>query len=306
MCSRDPAEIEAVRNELFKAGIGAEIRNNPVAETLGIRGVELWVVRERDFFHAKLLCAEIKARTSGKGEGATAQPQAAASGQHHLNEPEPGEPELPNGDVNGSKPQHANEPPREELEQASSLLEKEIDEMLKRESQLVAEAASLRRKLEEMGKALAAARAALARETESRAAAEKVHAEKLSGLQSAVKHERQECQRQLKSRDDSLKATEKQLQTQQAAIVQLRDAMVALEQQQGANEKSLSEAREEAATQREARLAAEERAKAAAEAQKSLEQRLLEQKNLQQRMQAHIASISSMRSKLQAKRGAIV
>ena len=235
-----------------------------------------------------------------------AQPQAAPSGQPHPNEPEPGKSEPPNRDVNGSRSPHVNEPQREELEQASSLLEKEIDEMLKRESQLVAETASLRRRMEEMGQSLSAARAALARETESRAAAEKEHAEKLSGLQNAVKHERLEWERQLRSRDDSLKATENQLQTQQAAVVELRDTVVALEQQRGANEKSLSEAREEAVTQRKARLAAEEGAQAAAEAQKSLEQQLREQKDLQQRMQTHIASISSMRSKLQAKRVAIV
>ena len=58
--------------------------------------------------------------------------------------------------------------------------------------------------------------------------------------------------------------------------------------------------------QRQARLAAEERAKAATEAQKSLEKQLLEEKDLEHRMQAHIASISSLRSKLQAKRAAIV
>jgi chromosome segregation ATPase len=207
--------------------------------------------------------------------------------------------------VNGSNPKHANESQREELEQASSLLEKEIDEMIERESEVVTECASLRRKMKEMGQALAAARAALARENETRAAAEREHAKKLSGLQSALEHERHEWQRQLKSRDDSLKVSQKQLdaksqllQTHQAAIVELRDTMVALEQQRAASEKSLSEAREEAAMQREARLAAEERAKAAAEAQKSLEQQLLQEKDLEQRMQAHLASMSSLRSKL--------
>src|SRR6266700_674589 len=114
------------------------------------------------------------------------------------------------------------------LEKASSLLEKEIDDMLKRESELVTECASLRSKMEEMGQALAEARAALGRETESRAAAEREQAKKLSGLQSAMEHERHEWQRQLKSRDESLKVSQKQLdaksqllQPHQAAIVEL-------------------------------------------------------------------------------------
>ncbi len=268
MCSRDPAEVEALQNEFFKAGIAVATRSNPVAESLGIRAFELWVTDKQDFFTASKLYAEMR---------------------------------------------DANEPQREELEQASSLLEKEIDEMLKRESELVTECASLRSKMEEMGQALAEARAALARETESRAAAEREQAKKLSGLQSAMEHERHEWQRQLKSRDESLKVSQKQLdaksqllQTHQAAIVELRDTIVASEQQRAASEKSLSRASAEAAMEWQARLAAEERAKAAAEAQKSLEKQLLEQKDLEQRMLAHIASISSLRSKLQAKRVAIV
>jgi chromosome segregation ATPase len=229
--------------------------------------------------------------------------------------------------VNGGNSKQASEPQREELEQASSLLEKEIDEMLERESGLVADCASLRSKMKELGQALAEGRVAFARETESRAAAEREQAEKLSGLQSVLEcerakraraeeqfgRERHEWQQQLKSRDDSLKETQNQLdsksrllQTQQAAIVELRDRIVALELQRDADEKSLSGAREAAVMDREARRAAEERARVAAEAQKSLEKQLLEQKDLEQRMQAHIASIGSLRSKLQAKRVAIV
>ena len=313
MCSRDPAEIEALRGEFLKAGIAVATRNNPVAESLGISGVELWVTHERDFFTASKLFAEVRGRTTGKCGGTKAPLQAEGRKSHHLDGPEPGTAEPPNRGVNGSESRHTGEPQREELEQASSLLEKEIDEMLKRETELVTECASLRSKLEDIDQALAEARAALARETESRAAAEREQAEKLSGLESALEHERQEWQRQLKSRDDALMVRQKQLeaksqllQTHQAAIVELRDAIVALEQQRSVSEEVLSGAREEAAMEREARQAAEERARAAAEAQKSLEKQLLEQKDLEQRMRAHIASIGSLCSKLQAKRVTIV
>ena len=328
MCSPDPAEIEAVRNEFLKAGIAAETRNNPVAEAMGINGVELWVMDERDFFAASKLYAEMQDGTSGRCGGATAHPQAEAPDLSiSLDEPGAGEAERPNRGVNGGSSKHASEPQREELQQASSLLEKEIDEMLGRERELVGECASLRNKMRELDQALAEGRAAFARETESRAAAEREQAEKLSGLQSALEceraararvqeqvgRERHEWQQQLKCRDDALKETQKQLdaksqllQTQQAAIEELRDTILALEVQREAGEKSLSGAREEAIREREARLAAEERAGVAAEVQKSLEKQLLEQKDLEQRLQAHVASINSLCSKLQAKRVAIV
>jgi len=313
MCSRDSAEIEALRNEFLKAGIAVATRNNPVAESLGISGVELWVTHERDFFTASKLFAEMRGCTSGKCRGAAVPSQAETRDPHHSDQPEPGTAEPLNRGANGSDSKPSNEPQREEWEQASSLLEREIDEMLKRESELGTECASLRGKLKEMGQALAETRAALARETESRAATERDQAEKLSGLESVLEHERQESQRQLKSRDDALMVRQKQLeaksqllQTHQAAIVELRDAIVALEQQRSVNEEALSTAREEAAMEREARQAAEERAKAAAESQESLEKQLLEQKDLEEKMRAHIASIGSLCSKLQAKRVAMI
>jgi chromosome segregation ATPase len=328
MCSQDPPKIEAVKNAFLAAGIVAETRHNPVAEALGISGIELWVMDERDFFNASKLYAELQDRPSGRCAGATAFPRVEAPDlRADPKELEARRADRPNRGVKGSKSQPASEPQREELEQASSLLEKEVDEMLERESGLVAECASLRSKMKELDQALAEGRAAFARETESRAAAEREQAEKLSGLQSALECERAEraraqeqlgrkryeWQQQLNSRDDALKETQKQLdsksqllETQQAAIVDLRDTIVALERQRAADEKSLSGAREEAVMEREARLAAEERARVAAGAQKSLEKQLLEQKDLEQSLQAHVASMNSLCGKLQAKRVAIV
>ena len=328
MCSPDPAEIEAVKRAFLKAGIVTETRHNPVAEALGISGVELWVMDERDFFNASKLYGQIRDGTSGSCTAATTHPQAEAPDRCiRPAEPEAGRAERPNGGVHGSNSKHAAEPRREDLEQASSSLEKAIDEMLKRESDLAAECASLRSKVKELGQALAEGQAAFARETESRAAAESEQAEKLSGLQSALEcerakraraeeqlgRERHEWQQQVKSREDSLKETRKQLdsksqllQAQQAAMVELREEIVALELQRDAAEKSLSGARDEAIREREARLAAEERADVAAEAQRSLEKQLLEQMDLEQRMQAQVASMNSLCSKLQAKRVALV
>ena len=61
MCSQSRAEIEAVKDELTKAGIATETRNNPMAEALGVNGLELWVQDERDFFNAANLFARMQA-----------------------------------------------------------------------------------------------------------------------------------------------------------------------------------------------------------------------------------------------------
>ncbi len=324
MCSRDPAEVEAVKNEFLKAGINVETRNNPVAESLGMNFVEMWVMDERDFFAASQLYAQIQDRASGSCAVTTTPTQAKVPDLRIcMNELETVNAEQPAQDINATLPKPASGRQRQELEQASSLLEKEIDEMLERDNELAAECSSLRSKMKDLEHALAEGRAALARETESQAAAERAQAEKLSALQKALeceraqrahseeqlRRERHESQQQLKSRDDSLKETQKELEskarlihTQQAAMLELKGAIAALELKREEDQKALAGAHEEAAMEREARFAAEQRAEAAVEAHQSLETQLLQQKELEQRMQAHMASVNSLYSKLHAKR----
>ena len=60
MCAGNEKEIELVRKKLFEAGIASETRRHPVAQRLGVNGIELWVKNERDFFHASRLYTNLQ------------------------------------------------------------------------------------------------------------------------------------------------------------------------------------------------------------------------------------------------------
>src|SRR5262249_32597698 len=200
------------------------------------------------------------------------------------------------------------EPRREELKQASSLLEKGIAEMFRRESQLAEECASLRDKVEELSHALAEGQTALAREIESRVAAEKSQADQISALMSTLERERQKWQQQLKGRDDSLKTAQEKLnsvsrllQTQEAAAAALKEEMVSLEMQREEHKASLCNARTEALAEREARIAAEERAEKAVLAQASVEKKLGDRSELDKQIQIHVTNLASLLRRMDTK-----
>lgn len=167
MCSQDQTELDTVINELSKAGIAAETRNHPIAEALGVPGKEVWVPNERDFYNAAKLLARLQA------------PEPFAEG---------GEEPAPNAELDINevfvrhrsvddvpKPQHSplvnsggatwhTEPEPQEIDDASSLLEREIEEMLGRDGELSRECVSLRSKVRELEQALAGQHAAVAME----------------------------------------------------------------------------------------------------------------------------------------------
>lgn len=263
MCSPDRAEVEAVKEAFARAGIATEIQNNPVAEALGMSGAELWVMDERDWRRASTLYAEMRHGGPGDGEDAMTHPEAQTPDLHvSCEKPEAGKAAPPNGGADDGNSLYGAEPPRAELEQASCLLEREIDQMLERENRLAAECASLRSKVNELDQALT------------------------------------EAQKQLDAKSQLL-------QHQRSATGELRKQIETLETQRDTAEQVLAGAREEASMEREARLDAERRAEAAAAAITSLEKRLLEQQDLQQIMQAHLASMNSLCGRLHAKRTAI-
>ena len=194
----------------------------------------------------------------------------------------------------------------ESLNQARLLLERGIEQILRRESDLADECASLRSKVEESNQALAESQAVLAREIESRAAAEK---NQTGQIARALEAERQDWQQQIKTRDELLKKTQVRLeavtvllQNQQAAAAALKEEIVALELEREEHEKSLCQARTEALAEREARIAAEAIAALADQTQKSLKTELLHRKELEQQMQAYVASLSSLCGKMEPKR----
>jgi chromosome segregation ATPase len=278
MCSQNPDDVKVVKNELLKAGIPSETRVQPIAGPAGFGRVELWVENERDFVTASKLYGRIQDRASGRPAG------------------------------NGADSKVPGASRREDLKHARLLLERGIEEMFQRESELAGECASLRSKAEESSQGLAKVQAALAREIEGRAVAEKNQAEQIAGLTRALEAERQNWQQQIKARDELVKktqlkldATARLLQNQQASLAALKEQGVALELAREEHEKSLCQARTEALAEREARIAAEAKVARAQQTQKSLETELFHRKELDQQMQAYVASLSSLCGKMETK-----
>jgi hypothetical protein len=309
MCSQNQDEVEVVKNELRKAGIAAETRYHPLAEALGVKGVELWVQHERDFFNASKLYARIQEGAAGKTAGTAGKPQRE-SPKRDVGATGPGaEQSKPaGGELKNVDARQKHEPRREELKQASSLLERGIEEMFLREGQLAGQCAALRTKVEELSKSLAQAQTDLSRELESRMVAETNQTEQISGLVNTLERERQEWQQQLKRRDDSLKnlqekldSMSRSLQTEQAAVVALKDQIVSLEQDRDEHQISLANARAEALAEREARIAADERAEKATRAKEAFEKQLGDQTKRDQQMQAYVAGLSSLFSETETK-----
>jgi chromosome segregation ATPase len=184
------------------------------------------------------------------------------------------------------------------LKQASSLLQKGIEEMLVRENDLASECVLLQRKVGELTHTLAQAHADAAREIKSREAAQLNQAEQLNGLLTTLDRERQEWQQKLKSSDDSCKHAKEQanamsrlLHTQREVVTALKKELTALELQRDEQERALSDARTEMVAEREARVAAEERAGLI---QESLQAQWVERQELERQIQAHAASLGSL------------
>ena len=306
MTSGNENEVEEVRKELLKAGIASEKRRHPIAEAFGVSGVELWIQNERDFFSASQLYARMEHLVANG-------PEAAANRQ---------KPETSAGSVGGSKLKAAPssapakdvskvdsrpvaQPRCVELKQASSLLQKGIEEMLVRESELASECAWLHNKTEELTRTLAQAHADVAQEIKNREASERNQAEQLSGLLTTLERERREWQQKLKSSEDSCKHAKEQagalsrlLQTQQVVATALKKELAALELQRDQQERALSEAGKEMVAEREARVAAEERAGLIEE---SLQTQWVEHQELERQIQAHAASLGLLLARVTPK-----
>jgi hypothetical protein len=289
MCSRNRTEVEGVKNELLKAGIASETRPLPVADGLGVGGLELWVQNERDFFDASKLYARLQDHAANRVETPATNRKAGTSARP-VSGPEPqveraGAPAKYLGSFDS---QPVAQPGRLELEQAGSRLRQGIEEMLLREGELAGECASLRGKVKELTRALAQAQADIAREIKSREAAERNQTEQLTGLVDNFERERREWQQQLKCSNETFKNAQEQvdslsrlLQTQQAETTALRQELAALECQRD----------QETVAEREARTVAEQRASLAEE---SLLMQQVQREELERQIQAHVAGLGSL------------
>ena len=290
MCSQYQSEVEMIKAELLKAGIPSETRPNPVAEALGLRGLELWVQNEQDLYRASKVYARFKDRTANSVEAPATGPKPETSGWPASGAKSQAEPSTtPPADVSQVDSKRVVQPAGLfELERASSLLRKGIETMALVESKLDTEFTSLRGRVEELTRALAQAQADVVREVQGREAAERKQTEEVSGLVETIERERREWQQKLKSSEDSFKNAQgrvdtlsRSLEVQQAAAMEFKC--------------SLSDAREVAVAEREARIAAEQRASLAEETLQTQGQ------ELEREIQAHVASLGSLLARVTGK-----
>lgn len=295
MRSPNRAEVEAVKDELNRAGIATETRNNPTAEALGVTGIELWVKHERDFSEAANLYAKMQPHCLGcssdhspKLQKRVGKPPGAVDGPQV---------EKDDGRPPGVDSIQASEPRLTKLEEDTAFLEKQLEEMLDFQKEVVAQCIAVRCKTRELHQALANVQAALCVENEKRAAAQKKQAEEVSELQGALQRERLDheeselelqCERTKRERaeeqlgnskthEESVKKAQEKLevqarllQTHAAAVLRLRKEIEVLQSQREEEKRSCSKLREDVATERKARIAAEQRAEDPASAHRSL------------------------------------
>ncbi|HSU54513.1 MAG TPA: hypothetical protein VLT36_10665 [Candidatus Dormibacteraeota bacterium] len=304
MCAGHEEEIELVKKELVKAGIVSETRPHPMAEALGVNGLELWVRNEQDFSNASRLYTHVLGKAVNIPEAPPSRKAENSKVAGSVPNPQAGPSSTPPKDVKKAE-LTTSVAPCVELNEASSLLQKGIEQMFSRERELTSECASLHGKVEELSQSLAQAQANLLREIKNQETAEQAHTTRLTGLLDTLERERREWQQKLKSSEDACKHAKEQagslsrrLETQQASATALKQEVTALELQRDQQEQALSDARKEAAAEREVRIAAEERTGLA---EKSLQMQLAERQELERQVQAHTASLSSLLNRVTAK-----
>lgn len=302
MCSGNENEVEAVKSQLLKACIPSEARRHPIAEAFGVSGAELWVENEQDFHDASKFYAHLKLHGAKSQEAPETSREADASG-HSVTGPKVQAQPSSTGPEDISKAE--SRPvvqPSVDLKQASSLLQKGIEEMFLHESELVGECASLRGKIEKLTQALAQAQNDVATEIKTREQSERNQAEQITGLLDSFARERWEWQEKLKSNDDAFKNAKEQvaslsrmLQAEEAAVTAFKQELAALELQREEQQRCLSDARKEADTQRQARIAAEERAGITEQA---LDTQWFKRQELERQIQDHAAGLSSLLARM--------
>lgn len=191
MCSTDRKEVEALKSELFRAGIRAEICINPLADALGITRLEIHI-NSFDRLEASRIHQEFL--TVRKGDGTSNGSQTSRVGRGSKEEvqllaepvtssartqPEAGTcPDQPRAGQQGSS--------GGDLAQAAELLEKEVEEVLARDHALAKECAALRDRVKALDASLAQVQAELTRESSNRSAAERKLAEASDQLSTLV------------------------------------------------------------------------------------------------------------------------
>ena len=326
MCSNDRQEVETLKRKLFRAGIGSEIRGNPVASVLGIARLEVFI-DARDLLRASkvrhaletLVSADDPAGIPGGGREINGIVKDEASELVTEVEvlPSPST-EPPWEESPGREPETGGAEPKVEFAQATASLEEEVEELLVRESRLVNRCSSLEEKLKVRDESLAQARADFAREASNRSSAEK----KLAGVceaRASLEKEMQALEVRFKASEQALAASQAQLESQtrefsvqQVRIANLEKEVASRDTQLERIAESLAQTRAGLEELKNLRLAAEQKSADLAAARKSLEsqlaqeaqqreQLLSERRDEHEQMRACVGKVNDLRSRVRAK-----
>jgi predicted nucleic acid-binding Zn-ribbon protein len=324
--SNDRQEVETLKRKLFKAGIRSEIRGNPLANVLGITRHEVFV-DERDMLRASKVRHDLQTVVSVDDADGSPGGGGGINGIVEGEEAElvtdaevlpPLSTESPREERPGRAPETGGTEPKGEFAQATALLEKEVEELLVRESSLVNRCSSLEEKLKGLDESLAQARADLAREASNRSSVEK----KLAGVcetRASLEKERQALEVRFKASEQELAASQAQLESQtgeltvqQVRIANLEKEVASRDTQLERIAESLAQARAGMDELKNLRLAAEQKSAALAAARKSLEAQLAQQTQQQEKllserrdeheqMRACVGKVNDIRSRVRAK-----
>jgi hypothetical protein len=221
MCSSDRQEVENLKSTLFRAGIRSEIQSNPLAHAMGITRLEVHV-DERDLLRASKVRQQFD--PAGTAEEAAASPRPVRSGNGSV---EVQESELvletepftnstidpPPAKPSGTPSQTGQAEPGGEFEQATALLENEVEELIAREGALVARCCSLEKQVKSLDESLAQARLDVAREASNRSGAEKQLAE-IREARVSLGKDMQALESRFKAAEEALAASQARLESQ--------------------------------------------------------------------------------------------
>lgn len=220
MCSKDRQGLKDLESELCKAGIQFEVRGNPLTAAFGITRFEVHV-GEEDWQAAADIWQGFLA--AGGAEDLPVNLRGTR-GFNGFVEPAPSDLVVeakviaapatpPPEETLDRRPETGCAEPKSDLTQATTLLQKEVEALLARDSELVNRCSALEEKIKDLDEALSQSRADHDREASQRSAAEKKLTE-VSEARAALQKEVQALELRLQASEQALAATQGRIESQ--------------------------------------------------------------------------------------------
>jgi chromosome segregation ATPase len=308
-------------------GIRSEIRTNRLASDLGITRLEIFVdeldvptaLKVRQDFEGWV--SSDKAAANPGGDGRIHSPGLGICGRSDLvTEVEvlPPSTELLQEESPSRCPKTDGTEAENEFAEATALLEKEVEELLVRESKLVDRCSSLEEKVKTLDELLAQARVDLARKLSHRSNAEKKLTEACEARASLVK-EMQRLEARFKASEQALATSQGLIESQTRRLDDQRARIANLERKVSSRDaeleriaESLTKARAGMDQKKGLRLPAEQKSADLAAGRKSQESQLAQQvqrrghslsenRDEQEQMRACVGKVIDLRSRLRSK-----